>query len=458
MTTNPAAPTDEHDLKRLAMQEEEFMLGASPALFPAWADWRRRLKLIDAMMRDMSRHQDPQAMVRAYADRLRQLMPTDRFIAMSRRGMEAPRFRITRSSLWLEEINPWSEPHRLPVIEGGLLGKLIHEQKPQVIDDVVPYLDDDDPAFEYLDGMRSLMVIPHYNDGIATNMVALMRKEPAGFDLEQFPEWVWISSLHGRATHNLVLNEELKSAYAMVEHELKVVADIQRSLLPQSLPTIPGLDIAAHYQTSRWAGGDYYDFFELPDGRWGILIADVSGHGTPAAVIMAITHSLAHGHPGHPDPPSALLEHVNRRLCETYTYSGDVFVTAFYGIYNPVTRELTYACAGHNPPRVKRCSDGSILALEGAAGPPLGLFADLTYGQTTITLVPHDLLVLYTDGITETMDVDGNQFGLERFDAALADCGLSPGELVETMLEAVTRHSDGQPAADDRTLLVGRVS
>ncbi len=93
----------------------------------------------------------------------------------------------------------------------------------------------------------------------------------------------------------------------------KLYADIQRSLLPKTIPTIPGLGLAAHYQTSQWAGGDYYDFFPLTDGRWGIMIADVSGHGTPAAVMMAITHSIAHAYPGPPDPPAAMLEHVNQR-------------------------------------------------------------------------------------------------------------------------------------------------
>ena len=127
------------------------------------------------------------------------------------------------------------------------------------------------------------------------------RRRPA-FDPETFPEWFWVSSLFGRVTHNLVLREELKDAYEIVERELKVVADIQRSLLPQVLPKIPTLELAAYYRTSRWAGGDYYDFFPLPDGRWGILIADVSGHGTPAAVMMAITHSLAHSLPGAGGP------------------------------------------------------------------------------------------------------------------------------------------------------------
>ena len=126
-----------------------------------------------------------------------------------------------------------------------------------------------------------------------------------------------------------------KQAYEIVERELKVVADIQRSLLPQVLPKIPTLELAAYYRTSRWAGGDYYDFFPLPDGRWGILIADVSGHGTPAAVMMAITHSLAHSLPGPADPPAAMLGHVNRQLSNRYTTSNEVFVTAFYGVYDP---------------------------------------------------------------------------------------------------------------------------
>ena len=93
------------------------------------------------------------------------------------------------------------------------------------------------------------------------NMVVLLRNEPAAFDREEFPEWVWLSNLFGRATHNLVLAEELRKAYDVVDRELKVVADIQRSLLPKTMPAIPRLGLAAHYQTSQWAGGDYYDFF-----------------------------------------------------------------------------------------------------------------------------------------------------------------------------------------------------
>jgi sigma-B regulation protein RsbU (phosphoserine phosphatase) len=288
-------------------------------------------------------------------------------------------------------------------------------------------------------------------------MVVLARKQPGAFELEQFPERFWLSGLFGRATQALVLSEELKEAYRIVERELRVVADIQRSLLPGTLPSIPGLQLAAHYQTSQWAGGDYYDFFELPDGRWGFLIADVSGHGTPAAVMMAILHSLAHGHPGHPEPPAAMLHHVNRRLAARYTAENEIFVTAFYAIYDPVGRELTYSCAGHNPPQLRRCSHGHVDSLEDVGGPPLGLFEDVEYEQGSVSLRPGDILVLYTDGVTEAMDAGSRQFGLEQLNRVLHRCDLDADGMRDAILQAVDEFTGGVAAYDDRTLVVARV-
>ncbi|HZW29109.1 MAG TPA: SpoIIE family protein phosphatase, partial [Isosphaeraceae bacterium] len=335
--------------------------------------WQERLAFIDQLMREMSLEEDPQTIYKLYGSRIRKLVPAVRSLSLSRRGLEPPWYRITRSSTWTEEINPWKDKSRLPLLQGGLLGELIYGDEPRLIGDIAPLLRDDDPALDYLAGFHSLVAMPHYDQGRALNMVVLLEKEPAAFDPEKFPEWFWMSSLFGRLTHNLRLRDELKRAYEIVERELKVVADIQRSLLPQTLPAIPGLELGAYYQTSRWAGGDYYDFFPLPEGRWGILIADVSGHGTPAAVMMAITHSLAHSLPGHPEPPGRLLGHVNRQLSQRYNARNEGFVTAFYGVFDPARRTLTYACAGHNPPRLKRCGQNAVHSLDEIGGPPLGL-------------------------------------------------------------------------------------
>ncbi|MGO9469066.1 MAG: PP2C family protein-serine/threonine phosphatase [Isosphaeraceae bacterium] len=421
-------------------------------------NWEERLATVVATMHEMSQQDDPQAVVRTYGARMRQLLPVDRWLSISRRGLEAPSYRISRSSTWTDEIDPWKERDRLPLLSGGLLAELIYGNQARLIDDVASLLASDDPAFDYLDGFHSLIAVPHFDRGLALNMVISLRREPAAFDPEKFPEWVWVSTLFGRATHNLVLRNEVKEAYEIVERELKVVADIQRSLLPQVLPRIPNLELAAYYRTSRWAGGDYYDFFPLPDGRWGILIADVSGHGTPAAVMMAITHSLAHSLPGPADPPADLLGYVNRKLSDHYTASNEVFVTAFYGVFDPARRTLTYSSAGHNPPRFKRCGDRTVHSFEEVGGPPLGLLEDLEYEQTTLTLLPGDILAFYTDGITEAMNAKNAQFGVGRLDLELSRCGLDPAEIAGAVIKSVDDFTGGQPPEDDRTLLVARVS
>lgn len=426
---------------------------------PSWgsSDWRARLADLVELMREMSTLEDPQEMVRTYGRRVREIMPSDRWISLSRRGLEYPKYRITRSSLWTEEIDPWKQSEKLPVLEGGLLAELIYGNQPRIIDDISEVIKPDDPAAEQLAGMRSLMAMPHFHQGDGLNMVVTLREAAGAWEPEQLPERFWISSLFGRATQNLVLTDQLKHAYDVVDRELRVVADIQRSLLPKKLPEIPGVELATFYRTSQWAGGDYYDFFELPGGRWGFLIADVSGHGTPAAVMMAILHSLSHGHPGHPDPPGALLKHVNQRLATTYTTENEVFVTAFYGIYDPSTRTFSYACAGHNPPRIRRCSQGTVIALEDVGGPPLGLFEDLDYAESSVALVPGDCLVLYTDGVTEAMNARNEQFTPDRLDAILSCCSLSASQIVDAILEGVDGFSGRQDPLDDQTLVVARI-
>ena len=420
------------------------------------ADWRGRLDTIVATMCEMSHHVDPEEMVRAYDRRMRELLPVDRSVSLSRRDLNSPQFRITRSNLWKEEINPWKEKDRLPLLDGGLFSQMMYNNESRIIDDLS--FSSDDPAAEYMVGHRSLMSLPLFEDGQAVNMVILMRKEPGAFPPSVLPEWVWMSNLFGRATSNLVLSEKLKDAFEEVDHELKVVANIQRSLLPAELPRIPHMDLAAHYQTSRRAGGDYYDFFELPDGKWGILIADVAGHGTPAAVLMAITHSIAHNYSGPPAAPEKMLDFINQQLADRYTNGSVSFVTAFYGIFDPARRELSFSNAGHDPPRLKRCADGSVAALECARGLPLGITGEEQYSAATMVLQPGDQIVFYTDGITEAFAPNDELFGIERLDAALSACREDAAQLIQAVLDEVGRFTDGRSATDDRTLLLAKIS
>jgi serine phosphatase RsbU (regulator of sigma subunit)/CHASE3 domain sensor protein len=254
--------------------------------------------------------------------------------------------------------------------------------------------------------------------------------------------------------------DQVQALLKELDQELQAVGEIQRSLLPMQLPSIHGVEMAAAYQTSRRAGGDYYDFFRLPPERpgddrvrYGILIADVSGHGTPAAVLMAVTHSIAHGFAQPAQSPDAMLAFVNRRLCQGYITPNAAFVTAFYAIYNPRTRELIYSSAGHNPPRLRRAGASSFEALNDAQSLPLGVEIDEPYETRRRTLGRGDTLVLYTDGITEARSRSDELFGTERLDEALMSSGKSPSEILAATLAAVERF-DGNVVHDDRSILI----
>jgi sigma-B regulation protein RsbU (phosphoserine phosphatase) len=419
-------------------------------------DWQEKLARVIETVREVSAQTDPQLMVQAYRQRMARIRPTDQVISLSRRDLAAPKYRITRNSRWADDVNPWTQKHRLPVFESGLLAELLYADEPQIIDELD--VDPADPLYDELSAHRSLAAIPQYDDGKAINMVVLLRNEPGAFDREQFPDLVLATNLFGRATHSLLLASQLRDAYSVVDRELQAIAEIQRGLLPSELPTIPTMELAAHYQTARRAGGDYYDFFQLDGGKWGILIADVSGHGSPAAVLMAVTHSLAHAFCHQPTNPSEMLEHLNERLCRQYTTTNGLFVTAWYAVYDPAKRELAYASAGHNPPRVKRCEDGSIFSLDKVGGMPLGIMADEEYEAGVQTLRPGDQIIFYTDGITEAMNPKGEMFGPARLDDVLSNCTLYASGLIQRLLESVDHFTEGHPADDDRTVLVAKIS
>lgn len=408
-------------------------------------------------MRELSHQTDPQSMVREYYTRMKEVNPLiDRRLAMSRRGLEYPQFRITRYSEWEDDIDPWKDPDRLPLLSGGILAELIYANEPRIINDLV--VAPDDPAAEYLADQRSLQAIPLMDQGKSLNMSLHTRKVPNGFAYERLPEAVWLANLFGRATNNLVLAGQLKSAYEEIDREMKLVARIQRALLPMRLPKIPRLKLAAYYQTATRAGGDYYDFFQLSDGRWGLFIADVSGHGSPAAVMMAVVHSLSHTYAGPQDRPWRMLGFLNDKLRHHYVNEVATFVTAFYGIFDPATLKLTYCSAGHNPPRLRSSRYQTIQQLILAQTFPLGVQPSIDRIDATIELQPGDHLVLYTDGIVEAVGPDRQLFGTARLDSQLSNPALPPQEIVDSIITAVKEFThDGVPG-DDRTVVVGQIS
>lgn len=421
--------------------------------------WQEELAIIDRTMKAISGVTDPEELVNIYWSGIGELLPGNDYMSVSRRGVEPPYYLVTRSSRFTEHFNPWTQRDRLPKLSGGLAGEIAYANRPVIIDDLPARLKRDDPAWFYLEGFQSLIALPQYDGGEALNVS--MNLAPPGVEVDRafIPMMHWQAGLFGRGTQNLVLRNQLSAAMTELDRELQVVGDIQRSLLPARLPRIAGFELSAHYVTSARAGGDYYDFFPLPQDRWGLFIADVSGHGTPAAVLMAITHALAHAQPGTHTPPSALLSYLNNQLARAYTRDG-TFVTAFYAVLDPAGRTLTYSAGGHNPPRLVRRQH--VLSLDDAGALPLGIIADERYDEAVMALESGDLLLLYTDGITEARPPGAGRpadelFGVKRLDQILLGCTGRPAEeCVARIREEVAAYGGHAPPADDQTLVAIR--
>lgn len=417
--------------------------------------WRQELEIIDRTMKAISGVTDPEELVEIYWNGIGDLIQIDDYCALSRRNVDPPDFLITRSSRFKEHLNPWTQRDQLPRLRGGLLGEIAYGNVPRIIEDLPAALAPDDPARFYLEGFGKLIAFPQYDGGEALNTTIMLLPPGEAINHAMIPMMHWQGGLFGRGTQNLVLRNQLSSALAALDREFQVVGSIQQSLLPKELPSISGFELAAHYQTSAWAGGDYYDFFPLSDGNWGIFIADVAGHGAPAAVLMAITHAIAHAQPGTHTPPQALLRYLNDRLASVYTRD-EGFVTAFYAVLDPVNRQLTYSRAGHNPPRLVRRN--KVLSLEMTGALPLGVLEGLPYGEETLSIERGDLLLFYTDGITEAASpASGKMFGTDRLDELLLGCdSLGPGDCIGRIQAELAEFCANAPPSDDQTLVAMR--
>ncbi len=256
----------------------------------------------------------------------------------------------------------------------------------------------------------------------------------------------------GIAIQEARLRQEAE-ARERLEQELAVAREIQRRLLPECCPQLPGWSIEVAWEAAREVGGDFYDFLPLADGRLGIVVADVSDKGVPAALFMVLSRSLVRASAiTHVSPADALL-HANRLLLEDSR--AEMFVSVFYGVLDPGSGELRYASAGHNPPVLVR-AEGEIALLE-APGIILGVVPDARLDERSVRLDPGDTLVLYTDGITETIDRAEHEFGLERLcQIVAAHRQESVRRVQEAVLEALRAFSEGQPPFDDLTLLLLR--
>jgi sigma-B regulation protein RsbU (phosphoserine phosphatase) len=234
------------------------------------------------------------------------------------------------------------------------------------------------------------------------------------------------------------------------EQDLERAREIQQALLPKEIAQVPGFEVVAAWEPARLVGGDYYDVIRLSDTKLGICIADVVGKGVSAALLMANVQATVRAYASEQAAPPWLCRRVNQILCSNL--ADDKFVTLFYGILDAEARTLRYTTAGHLPPLLVR-RDGSHEALR-EGGAVLGVFPDWSFQEGLMQLGPGDLVVLFTDGITEAMRADGEEFGEARVLRVAADGdGCSPVEVKERLLAAVNQFCNSQ-LQDDATLLL----
>ena len=240
-----------------------------------------------------------------------------------------------------------------------------------------------------------------------------------------------------------------------IKSDLAVASEIQQAILPRIFPPFPEnaqqIDIAASMNAAKDVGGDFYDFFRIDNDHISFVIADVSGKGVPAAIFMAVSRTLIRATGIRGVTPSECITYSNDLLVEESVNC--MFVTVFYGIYNIRTGEVTYTNAGHNPPYVVK-ADGSIQRLPITKNVLVGFVEDFQFTEDTVQLEHGDTLLLYTDGVTEAINVNCEEYGTGRLKAVLARHGQSNcQEMIDAVKADVKAFAGEEEQSDDITLL-----
>lgn len=242
-----------------------------------------------------------------------------------------------------------------------------------------------------------------------------------------------------------------------IQNDLEIARDIQQSIIPRRFPPFPerkDFEIYASMNAAKSVGGDFYDFFLIDEDHLGIVMADVSDKGIPAAIYMAVSRTIIHAAAIKEMEPQECMFFSNNLLCKDNANS--MFVTVFYGILNTKTGVMKYTNAGHNPPYILE-KDGGITLIEPTHDKVLGILEDIKFNSKSVTLNPGDGLFLFTDGVTEAMNKEFQLFTEAKLENILAEIkNLEPKEIVDNVNKAVAEHATGADQSDDITILALR--
>jgi len=306
-------------------------------------------------------------------------------------------------------------------------------------------------ARDMLAAARFALVVPLSTGSTCSGLIAL-GEQPAGRTYgEEDVDFAAALARQAQAALEAALLHRVRIEKERQDRELQIAREIQQGLLPKTRPQVAGFDLAALSHSCYQVGGDYYDFIPLAGGRLAMVIADVSGKGTPASLMMASVHASLQAMAGTA-APHELLQRLNRFLYDNTQESR--YVTLFYGELDPARRLLRYVDAGHVPPYLRR-ADGREERLR-TGGPVIGLLEDVSLDTGEVRLEPGDLLTVVTDGVTEALSPAGEEFGDARVAAALAEARGGAQAALETLVMAVEAWTGEAGCTDDLTVLTLR--
>jgi serine phosphatase RsbU (regulator of sigma subunit) len=277
---------------------------------------------------------------------------------------------------------------------------------------------------------------------------------PTGEEIEINGIGIFRFSPEGKVVESWDSYDQFSLMRQRYEQELRVARGIQQALLPKEAPTLEGWEVAAYYQPAKEVGGDFYDFFELPDGRLGLVVGDATGHGIPAALVMAAARSMLRAVAQASASPGDVLSRANEPL--VMDIPPNMFVTCLYAVLDPESGHLVYANAGHDLPYLRRRdSDAEELR---ARGMPLGLMPGMSYEEKEVVLQKGESVLFYSDGLVEAHDSQRMMFGFPKLRTLVAE-HVEQESLVGSLLEELYSFTgEGWEQEDDITLLTLRRS
>lgn len=332
--------------------------------------------------------------------------------------------------------------------EQKLLGWMFHHRRPLRQND--PRGADRVEGVDWPNEVRTVLAAPLLVRGHLRGILTVYNKRDGRFTGDDERLLTILAAQSAQVLENARLLEQEKVLQA-VQEDLRTAARIQQMLLPAAAPAFEPYQLAGRSRSAREVGGDYFDFLAVDEDRLALCLGDVSGKGVPAALLMANLQATIRGRIDGNVTPGAVVERANRLLVRST--GSNKFVTFFFAILDRRTHRLTYCNAGHNPPLLFSGNNEPRTLQEGGAA--LGVIAGAPYQEGSVSFAPSDLLVVYSDGVTEAEDREEQELGVDRLiDVVRGDLPEGPHQLIETIIAAVERHADGLPRHDDITVVV----